>query len=470
MAKKKAATTSTYFDLSALNAMEDRGFAQAAAQGGMANIPQGTTVAIPTPDVKANVGTTAPGTRPQQINFEDRGFTEAAATSGQPFVPATGDALGSIVERVDRYGRTVRIYSTGPQAGTIVGSGGILYEPPQEDVGTPAATSTRSPGGIAGATVTVGEGATGTVTVTPRVYDNPAYKIAEKTLEQYGLTGIASALAKVRADFPELGLDDILFMVENDEKYNAPFKARFKANEIRTSKKLAKLSAADYLAMEQGFNKLFTRYNLPILNTQSYYDKLIGNDVDMEDATDRVVRAYDLLLSRPSNRQAFSQFFGALTDSDIVSALLSEEVLPILEKKITAARIGGAALRQGLSTSLAPVEAEVTPEGRQVTGFTNVRRGTIGADTLAGLDITEEQAQAGYQRIAEYLPEAEKLSAIYGGRAEQYTRQEAEQAEILGLESARRKARKLIQLEEEQFSGGPGTGSTSLKKRTRGQY
>ena len=305
----------------------------------------------------------------------------------------------------------------------------------------------------------------------PKLSDNPAYAIAEKMLAQYNLKGIVSALEKVRSDYPELGIDDILFLAENDERYNAPFLERFKANQIRQSKGLPKLSAADYLGMEMGYQKLFSKYGLSMLKNQSEYDKLVANDVDVADATDRVVLAYDRVLTDTAKRQAFGRFYGSITDAEIVGALLSpEEQIPALERKVVAAEIGGAALRQGLSTSLFEAVPEVTADGRQVTGFSNVTRSTMGADTLAGEGVTEAQARAGYARIAGYLPEAEKLSAIYGKTTEQFGRREAEQAELLGLESAKRKARKVAELEEATFSAEPGTATTSFKTSGAGQY
>ena len=178
--------------------------------------------------------------------------------------------------------------------------------------------------------------------------------------------------------------------------------------------------------------------------------------------------AYDRVMTDTSTRNAFRQFYGSLTDADIVSALLDPtQQIPALEKKIVAAEIGGQALRQGLGASLGQTEAMMTPEGRQVTGYSNVRRGTIGADVLAGQGITEAAAASGYERIAEQLPTAEKLSAIYGGRAEQVSQRELEQAEILGLESAKRKQRQLAEMEEATFSGQAGTMRTSLGRRGR---
>jgi hypothetical protein len=292
--------------------------------------------------------------------------------------------------------------------------------------------------------------------------------IAKQKLAEYGLDGIADSLKRARNEYPELEVNDLIFLVENDDRYNTPYKTRFKANELRFKQGLPRLKASEYLKLEQDFSRLFTTYNLPMFRNQQQYDKLIAGDVDIADATDRVVMAYDRVISDNTTRNAFRQFYGSLTDADIASALLDpEQQIPALERKVVAAEIGGQALRQGLGAQLRPVEAMVTDQGQQVSGYSNVQRGSLGAEALAGEGVTEAAAAAGYERVAEQLPTAEKLSAIYSGRAEQVSQRELEQAEILGLESAKRKQRQLAGMEEATFSGQAGTMRTSLGRRGR---
>ena len=294
------------------------------------------------------------------------------------------------------------------------------------------------------------------------------YELALKKLEQYNLRGIADSLKRARKAYPELELADLLFLVEEDDRYNAPFKERFKANDLRIKQGLPKLKASEYLKLEQDYARLFTTYNLPAFKNQQQYDKLIAGDVDLADATSRVVMAYDRVISDTTTRNAFRQFYSSITDADIASALLDpEQQIPALERKVVAAEIGGQALRQGLGTSLGEVKTMLDEQGRQVTGYSNVQRGSLGAEALAGEGVTEAAAAAGYERIAEQLPAAEKLSAIYGGRAAQVSQRELEQAEILGLASAKRKQQQLAGMEEATFSGEAGPMRTSLGRRGR---
>ncbi|NBT49922.1 MAG: hypothetical protein EBT07_19300, partial [Actinobacteria bacterium] len=138
--------------------------------------------------------------------------------------------------------------------------------------------------------------------------------------------------------------------------------------------------------------------------------------------------------------------------------------LPALQRKVKAAEVGGAALRQNLLTS----EAAATEEQKNVP-YTNVTRATLGADVLAQEGITKAQAEAGYSRIAAELPTAEKLSSIYSGRLDQYGMLEAEQETFRGLASARRAKERLVSTEIAAFGGSAGTSQGSLKKKSLGQ-
>ena len=214
----------------------------------------------------------------------------------------------------------------------------FMEQTPGLPVGTAATTR---------ATTTVTRAVTTAVTAAPSAEDI-VLNIAIKKLSQYNLKGIADSLQRAREAYPELELTDLLFIVENDDRYNQPFKDRFKANQLRESKGLPKLSAADYLAMEEGYKNIFRTYNLPMFSNQTQFDKLIANDIDVDDTVDRVVMAYDRVMTDTSTRNAFRQFYGSLTDADIVSALLDPaQQIPALEKKVIAAEIGGQALRQG---------------------------------------------------------------------------------------------------------------------------
>jgi hypothetical protein len=294
---------------------------------------------------------------------------------------------------------------------------------------------------------------------------NVTYATMEEILKSYGLTGMASVLEEIRLEYPEASSADVLTLLQFDSRYNKKFNERFSANAARQAAGLTILSPATYLAMEQGYKEIFNKYDLADFKTQAYYDKLIAQDVKVTDVNDRVILAFDRVLNDTQTTGAFKKFFPSLTTVNIVTAMLDPtNQLPALQRKVKAAEVGGAALRQNLLTS----EGAATEEQKNVP-YTNVTRATLGADVLAQEGITKAEAEAGYSRIAAELPTAEKLSSIYSGRLDQYGMLEAEQETFRGLASARRAKERLVSTEIAAFSGSAGTTQGSLKNKSLGQ-
>ena len=291
------------------------------------------------------------------------------------------------------------------------------------------------------------------------VIPNVAYDTIQKILESYRITGLASVLETIRDEYPEINSTELLTLLQFDSRYNAKFNERFAGNVARQKAGKPVLSPGEYLKLEQAYEKVFNAYKLPVFKTQAYYDSFIVADIDPPEVTERVQLAYDRVLGDIPVKTAFQKFYTALEFSDIVAGMLDPvNQLPALQQKVKAAEIGGAAIRQGLTASeLAATEAQAN------VGYTNVTRGTLGADVLAREGVTKAEAEAGYKDIAQILPTAEKLSSIYGGTEQQYGRLEAEQERLQGLASAQRKRQRLSELEMAQFTGRSGLGKGALK-------
>jgi len=313
----------------------------------------------------------------------------------------------------------------------------------------------------------MGGGATTTTdTTTPiaakkEVIPNVAYDTIQKILESYRITGLASVLESIRDEYPEASSAELLTLLQFDPRYNAKFNERFAANVARQKAGKPVLSPAEYLKLEQAYNKVFTAYNLPKFNTQDYYDKFIVSDTDPTEVTERVQLAYDRIMGDDAVLSTFKKFYSSLGLGDIVTGMLDPvNQLPALQQKVKAAEIGGAAVRQGLTAS----ELATTPE--KTAGYSNVTTSTLGADVLARQGLTKAQAEEGYQRIAQVLPTAEKLSSIYGKTEEQYGRLEAEQEQLQGLASAARRRQRISELEAAQFKKSSGLGRGALSTTT----
>lgn len=297
-----------------------------------------------------------------------------------------------------------------------------------------------------GSSETVG---TPTPTPTPikkEITANAAYDTIGKILESYGITGLASVLASIRDEYPEARSDELLSLLQFDSRYNAKFNERFAGNVARQKAGLSVLSPGDYLKTEESYKKVFTAYGLTKFNNQTYYDKFITSDIASTELTDRIQLAYDRVLGDDPVNTAFKKFYPSLGLGDIVTAMLDPvNQLPDLERKVKAAEIGGAALRQGFTTI-----------SQTATGM------TVGADVLAQQGLTKGQAELGYKKIAEELPQAEKFSSIYAGQSDRYGMLEAEKDTLQGLASEERKKKALIALEAAQFGSDTGTSKASV--------
>jgi hypothetical protein len=288
----------------------------------------------------------------------------------------------------------------------------------------------------------------GAVTKEVTAFDAASDAILAQTLTSYGLDGVAATIAKIRGEYPEISSEQLLMLLKNDSRFNTEYLKRFAGNAKLKAAGLPTLDDASYLKAEDEYKKIFTAYGATSLANRDYYATLIGNRMDAVDVTDRMNLAYARLQATPEVKKAFQTFYSAVSDGDILAAILDPTTqLPILQKKVAAAEIGGAALKQNLQTSLAT------------------------ATELAGLGVTQAQAQAGYATIAQSLPSYEKILEMRtGGNVEK------SDAQALLEESTLKKNAKAIEaqrvaVEEElnRFAARAGNlGSKSFASQQRG--
>lgn len=233
------------------------------------------------------------------------------------------------------------------------------------------------------------------VTVTPKTspFDAASDAILANTLKSYGMEGVAQTIAQIRADYPEISSENLMLLLKNDSRYNAEYNKRFAGNVKLKQAGLPTLDDASYLKAEDEYKKIFTAYGATTLATKDYYATLIGNRMDAVDVTNRMNDAYGLLKQSPWVMSAFKQYYEAITEGDVLALILDEKTqLPIITQKVQAAQIGGAALAQGLKTSLAS------------------------AQDLQASGVTVAGAQAGYSTIAQGMTDYEKILEINAGK------------------------------------------------------
>jgi hypothetical protein len=249
------------------------------------------------------------------------------------------------------------------------------------------------------------------------------------------MEGIAATIAQIRADYPEISSENLLLLLKNDNRYNAEYNKRFAGNVKLKAAGLPTLDDASYLKAEDEYKKIFTAYGATTLATKDYYATLISNRMDAVDVTNRMNDAYGLLKQSPWVMSAFKEYYSAITEGDVLALILDEKTqLPILNQKVQAAQIGGAALAQGLKTSLA------TAQDLQASGV-----------TVAG-------AQAGYSTIAQGMTDYEKILEINAGKDVKTADVQAklEASKLKKDAKAIKEEQAAIGMEVARFSGGPG--------------
>jgi hypothetical protein len=265
-----------------------------------------------------------------------------------------------------------------------------------------------------------------------------AYDLLLSEFKQYGLDALVTPLKSLI----EEGVSPSEFTLRLRE--TDAYKKRFAANAQRVAKGLRALSEAEYIGTEDQYQDVMRRYGMPEsyytkgeLGIQSGFERFLAGDVSAVELEDRIQTAQNRVVnSNPEVAKALKEFYPGISNGDILAYVLDPaNAIEQIKRKVTAAEIGGAAIQSGLKT------------------------GMTRAEELAAAGITKQQAQQGFQTVAEVAPRGGQLAAIYGESP--YTQQTAEQ-EVFGLAGsvdAARQRKKLTQLETAAFSGSAGSGA-----------
>ena len=299
----------------------------------------------------------------------------------------------------------------------------------------------------AGAAVPAVGTTTSSNTNTGQAERQSAYDLLYSEFSKYGLESLVAPLKGLIVS----GASPSEFTIKLRE--TPEYQKRFAGNAQRVANGLTAIDEATYLAKEDAYQNLMRNYGLPdsywkpgALGAQEGFTKLIANDVSAVELENRLQTAQQRVVNaNPEIAYALKAFYPDITNGDILAyALDPKNALDAINRKVTAAEIGGAALSQGLTTSLG------------------------GAEGLAAYGITKNQAQQGYQTIAGVLPRASQLADIYGQQPYNQATAEAEVFGTQGAANAAERRKKLISLETAKFGGSSGVGALGRDKAIYG--
>lgn len=265
--------------------------------------------------------------------------------------------------------------------------------------------------------------------------ERDAYAALTTLFDSYGLGSLAPTILKYLQD--GFGSDTITVLLQQTPEY----KARFAGNQARIANGLQVLTPAEYLSTEASYKQLLRSNGIdPSFSSQQQFAKWIGDDVAPTELQSRIGLAVQATSQAPAS---VSQYFDQLGISfaDRVGYFLNDKnPTPALQLKLNQAQIGGSALQNNLQISAAR------------------------SMQFAEMGDTYVQAQSAYQRIADILPDALKLSSIYSNQAP--VNQTTLEDEMLGSSGTAQLAReRLSQQETAAFSGQSGVGKQSFAQQ-----
>lgn len=271
-----------------------------------------------------------------------------------------------------------------------------------------------------------------------------AYDLLQQEFTKYGLGDLVAGIKGLITD-ATVNPSEISLRLKQTPAYQM----RFSANADRVKAGLTELTPAEYVGLEDQYQKVMQNYGLPAsyytvgqYGKQSGFDKLLAGDVSSKELEDRIATAQTRVVNaNPDVLKALKSFYPDITNGDILAYTLDpKNALEMIHRKVTAAEIGGAALNAGLDT--------------------NANR----AELLASYGITGQQYSQNAQTIASSAQRGSQLAGIYGQQPYGQTQAEQEALNLAGGTEAAAARKKLTSLETANFSGQSGTASNAFSR------
>ena len=416
---------------------------------------------------------------------------QAVANAGLP-VSTAPTPKAKTVSRVDRYGRTVEVFTEGPMSGTIVGTNGILFEPAPEAAQVPETTTRMAPKGITGLTSTMAPD--GTITYIPTARTPASQKITVsptgqitysaldvspagptlakdvfvKTLGQFfpqkdltagwmeSLYDVVSGYYKSGVSIPE-SLNLALREARTNPKL-APFANRFKGiaaiEDLKAAGKPIDVpTIAEYVESENTVADLMTQVGLGDLATTDEIANLLGKGQSVSTIGNKINQVFNRIdLAPQAIKDTLGRYFPTIDRTRLArTILLGERGVKELVDELAGLEVLAAAEQQGVGAlGAAPVAGGTTRERAQ---------------ELARAGVTYGTAMPKFARVRQATPVEAKLAGISG--VQSIGQAGVEQAELLGRAKELEQIEKLSEQEIARFQARSGAMQPGLASQRR---
>ena len=266
-----------------------------------------------------------------------------------------------------------------------------------------------------------------------------AFAFLSAQLNEYGLGSLSGVLRQLILD-GTTDANQLSLALQSTNEWKQPFSG----NEMLKQAGLPVLSIGEYISAERSYAQALKQYGLP----QGFYDdpsdfaKWIGNSVSPNEVSQRAQMWADI-----ANRQdpAVKQQLHSMgfSDGDLIAFMMDPtRATPLIQQKYQTTVLGAAARRSGVVANNQYLEK------------------------LAGMGVSEQQAQQGYGFISENLGALQTLAQVHGV---DYNQGDAEAEVFEGSGASTRKRKRLASQERAAFGGQSGVVKGSLTQNTAGQ-
>lgn len=285
---------------------------------------------------------------------------------------------------------------------------------------------------------------------------NQLLAVTKSFFDSNGMGAFLAGMEKyIRAGYEG---DSVMVMLANDPEYKAAWDARFAGNIARREKGLSELLPSDYVELEQGYKQLMIRWGAPttLFDTNDDFAELIGNDVSVQEANDRLAEASGYVnYEGNANVKAQLRDIYGWTDNEMFAYVLDDKrTLDYLQsesrRNLNRANVGGAAITQGVSLG-----QQFRDEIATMYDAANVGNSFGDANAKFGAVAAESPL---YQRLG-------ALSSV-AATSDELVR---EQFDMAGAAGVAIKKKNLASQERSRFQGQSGLGTTSLSAGRRAQ-
>lgn len=395
---------------------------------------------------------------------------EQASKTAEAVAAAQISGAERTVTRTDRYGNTVQVIVDGPMAGTISGTGGILYEPPVQEYELPAVTGFRSPGGVAGQNVAVSP--TGVVTMTPStpaatgptLARNEFVRVLGQFFPESDMgAGWMDSLYDVVSGFYKTGVPiaESLNLSLREARTNPklkPFADRFKGifaiEDLKAAgRPVIVPTIAEYVRSEAQVADLLNQANLSDMANTEGISQILGKGLSVSQVGDRINRVFSRIdLAPQSIKDTLGRYFPTVDRATLArTLLLGERGTQQLVDELAGLEVLAAAEQQGIGALGA----------RGVIGGVTRER----AQEFARAGVTYGSALPAFAKVRQAAPVEQKLAGI--SRTPSIGQAGVEQALVLGRASETERLQQLAEEEAARFQARSGMAQPGLASQRR---